>query len=239
MIVLKGVYVDNQGNEKEIYKEVPLTISWKDERQISVESEIEKYVDFGDGVIVQTRVHVDNYTEENSLPVKETEITIAVPEFQETAPSNITVEANSTEGTNGETVGEAKFSDDNWEYNEEDKTLTIKVTNEKQSVVVNEFEDELLQDAEQELVEEERLYNVPGSDDFLITYTYNNVEIPKEDVQIDSNVEAKTTLFSGDENENNIIITNEDNHENVLGAITGENVSLSIENVTKEVSKAY
>ena len=146
LVVLDGTYLDSKGNEKEIHKEVPLTISWKDERSFNIETEVEKYIDFGEGVVVQSKVTLDNSTEENTLPVKETEINIEVPKFLGTAPSNVFVVANSTMGTNGETVGELSFNENNWKYSEEDGLLTIKVENDKQKVVVNEFEDDLLQD---------------------------------------------------------------------------------------------
>ena len=240
LVALSGIYLDEKGNEKEISKEVKLELSWKDEREVNVETEVEKYIDFGEGVIVQSKVLVDNSTELNTLPVKETELTISVPSFQGVAPSNVFVVANSTMGTNGESVGEVSFDESNWEYDSEENKLTINVSNKKKLVVINEFEDEYLQDAEKELVEEERYYNQSGVDEYIVTYTYNDAVIPEEEVEINSDIEAKMVLFSGAEKEDNInIITKENNYENKLEENIGNIVSLNTENKTQDISKAY
>ena len=240
LVVLNGTYIDGKGNEKEIYKEVPLKISWKDERSINVETEIEKYIDYGEGVVVQSKVTLDNSTDLNTLPVKSTELTIDVPKYQDVSPSDVLVVANSTKGTNGETVGELSFDEDNWEYNEEEGKLTINLENEKQKVVVNEYEDDLLQNMDKEIVEEERYYNISGSDEYLITYTYENVEKSEDVVDIDTDVKAEITLFSGVEEENNEnIITNDDKAQNRLVETNNNLVSINLETVTDNVSKAY
>ena len=77
-------------------------------------------------------------------------------------------------------------------------------------------------------------------DEYLITYTYNNVESSEEDVNINSNVKAKLTLFSGVEAENNeIIITNDDKAQNILNETSDNLVSINLETVTDNVSKVY
>ena len=240
LVVFSGVYVDNDGEEIEVSREVRLNLSWKDSREVKVETQVEKYIDFGKGVILQTLVKVDNTAENNTLPVKESEITIVAPTIQGVTPSNVYVVANSTLGTNGKSVGDLAFSEDNWEYNPEENKLNIKISNEKELVVVDEFEDEFLQEAEEEIIEEERFFNGSGADEYLVTYTFMDVSAPSEEIIANSEIEAKQTTFSGAENEDKInIVTNINNYENPLNGRIGDIVSLNIENNTEEVSKVY
>ena len=242
VVAFTGVYVDNDGEEIEVSKDVKLNLSWTDSREVNVETSVEKYIDFGEGVILQTLVKVNNTSsniEDNSLPVKESEVTITVPSIEGVYPSNVYVVANSTLGTNGKNVGEVNFTEENWEYNQEENKLNIKVSNEKELVKVDEFEDEYLQDAEKEIVEEERFFNGSGVDEYLVTYTFMGIEQAANEITTNSEIEAKQTVFSGVEAEENNVVTNKNNYENLLDGKIGDIVSLNIENETEEVSKAY
>lgn len=239
-IILSGIYVDDEGEENEISKEVELTLAWKDERAVKVENEVSKYIQFGNGgVILQTLVKVDSSNpDKNSLPVKETELNIDMPKIGGVAPSEISIVANSTLGTNGKGVGEVEFSNDNWTYNQEENKITIKVQNSKQLVDVNKSESYLKVEGE-ESKQEERYYSVAGTDEYLITYTFQNVEISDE-MKVSSKVDAKLSIFSGVEADSNVsVTTSEKTSEFVLTGQTGNLVSYNIENETKDVSKVY
>ena len=238
-IIFSGIFVDNEGEEVEVSKEVTLNVSWKDEKEINTESEATKYIDYGAGVILQTVERVNNESEEKTLPVKATEIEINVPTLKEAKPSKITVVANSLEATNGEGAGEVEFSEDNWEYNAEENKLIIKVENTKQKVEVKENEGEYLQEGATK--EEERYYNGTGIDEYLVTYTYENVEVGEEEkVTVGTNVTTKMTTVSGVEGENNETTVTENKEYNYeLQGKAGDIVSLNKENKKGEISKAY
>ena len=238
-VIFSGIFVDNEGEEVEVSKEVTLNVSWKDEKEINTESEATKYIDYGAGVILQTVERINNESEEKTLPVKATEIEINVPTLKEAKPSKITVVANSLEATNGEGAGEVEFSEDNWEYNAEENKLIIKVENTKQKVEVKENEGEYLQEGETK--EEERYYNGTGIDEYLVTYTYENVEVGEEEkVTVGTNVTTKMTTVSGVEGENNETTVTENKEYNYeLQGKAGDIVSLNKENKKGEISKAY
>ena len=240
LVKFTGIYVDDDGEENEISKEYTLNVSWKDEREVRVSSSVEKYIDYEKGVILQTLVRVDNSSDRKTLPVKESSVTINVPSYLDVKPSNITVVANNTMATNGQTPETINFGTDNWYYNQDENKLVITVNNEKQLVTVDEYEDEYLKEADKEIIEEERYYNGSAYDEYLITYTYSDVTAPQEPVVISSNIEAKMTTFSGVESEEFInIVTNNNNYEYSLDGKTGDIVSLYIETETGDVSKAY
>lgn len=161
---------------------------------------------------------------------------IDVPNIDGYLPSNVTVTANSTAGTNGKTAGNVVFTEDNWSYNGIDGKLNISVNNEKQLVEVDEFADEYLKEADKEIIEEERYCNIPSADEYLITYTYQDIQIPEGTLTLNSNIEARVTMFGGVETKTQ---TNNNNYDYTLEGKIGEIVSLSIEDETREVSKGY
>ena len=58
-VILSGIYIDDDGEENEISKEIELTLAWKDNRTAKVEEEVSKYIQFSDnGMILQTVVKV-------------------------------------------------------------------------------------------------------------------------------------------------------------------------------------
>lgn len=239
-IVFSGTYIDDKGKENEISKEVSLTLAWKDERSIKVENEISKYIPFGnDGIILQTMVKVNGANEnKNSLPTKETEVNIEVPKIQDITPSEIAVVANSTAGTNGKSVGEVEFGSDNWNYNKEENKINIKVQNNKQLVDINQSDEYLKVEGEEEK-KEERYFSLAGIDEYLITYTFRNVQLSDE-LKVTTKAEAKLTTFSGVESDGKKnSITAENQGDFILTGQTGNIVSYQIENETKEISKAY
>ncbi len=235
LVKFSGIYVDDEGKEHEVSKEVTLNVSWEDQREVKVETGVTKYIDFEAGIILQTQVKVDTQTEENTLPVKESQVTIDVPNINGVVPSNITVAANSTAGTNGKTAGNVVFTEENWSYNELEAKLNIYASNEKELVIVDEFADEYLKEADKEVVEEERYCNSSSVDEYLVTYTYQDVKL-EDALTLNTNIEAKVTTFGGVENK---VQTNTNSYEYVLDSKIGEVVSLGIENETKEVSKGY
>ncbi len=238
-IYFSGIYVDKDGEEVEVSREIILNISWKDERDISIESEATKYIDYGEGIVFQTSVKLNNFVEDNSLPTKSSKVEIKVPVLEGKTPSNINVVANSTQGTNGKTSGNISFDESNWSYDSESQLLTIQIENEKELVPINLNEDEYLKEAEEEIIEEERYYSKSGVDEFLITYTYEDIQM-SENATVTSEIEAELTTFSGAEKDDFInITTSENTAEYALEGKTGDIVSLNIENETEEVSKAY
>lgn len=235
-VVFTGVYVDKDGKETELSKEVPLSISWKDEREVKLSEEVSKYIAFemgnNKGLILQTVVNVDSSSEKNTLPVSNSKVDIGVPSIEGKDPSSIKVVASSTAGTNGKSDEKVEFGEGNWSYNSDQKTLTISVQNNKELVKVsNAGENDNLVDGEEELREEERYYAKSGVDTYVVTYTYENIDIPNE-VNISSNVKAEVATLNG-------VASNEQTYEFNLVGETGDIVSYSINNETESMSKAY
>ena len=230
-IRFSGIYVDGEGKEHDVQKEEELTVNWKDEREVLVETGTTKYIDYGEGVILQTIVRTNNIKEGNRLPSVKSEVEIEVPSLANQKPSNVLVVANSLEGTNGEKAGEIKFDENNWYYNFEESKVDIIVNNEEKLVKPSDLNDEVTLDEEE--VEENRLYNGNGTDEFLVTFTYPGISIEDAENSMISNIKARLTSACGIEN------TNDNNYQYDLSTSLGNIVSLNIENETGEISKAY
>ncbi len=194
---LTGIYVNSDGEDVEVSYEESLNVSWVDARTATVSSSLEKFIDYGDGIILQTSIKIDGTTEENTLPIRETNVNIEVPVLNNQTPSNVMVVANRTENTNGQNPENIAFGDSNWKY--EGDHVSIHVSNEKKMVTFNEFEDEYLIDQEK-LIQEERYYNQSGVDEFVVTYVYEGLKADEINLAtIESLVGSKKILSSSDE----------------------------------------
>lgn len=129
-ITLTGTYVDNNGKEIKIEKTINVRNEWGKQTKAILEQETKTYMPYavnGEiGTILQTIVKTK--LENNNLPVKETNVSIKVPEIQGIKPEEIIVTANNTYATNGE--GANKFTKDNWTYDVEKGIINIRVSNE-------------------------------------------------------------------------------------------------------------
>ncbi len=230
-IRFSGIYVDGEGKEHDVQKEELLKLDWTDEREFVVETGTTKYIDFGDGVILQTIVRTNNEEGGNRLPIEKSEIELEVPILANTKPSNVLVVANSLEGTNGEETGNLSFDENNWIYNENENKVQIEVYNEEKLVKSSDYKDEIMLDEEE--IEEEKLFNGNGIDEYLVTFTYSGISIEDIETSMITNIKASLTSIGGTQN------TSDNNYQYDLNNSQGNIVSLNIGNETKEISKAY
>ncbi len=241
-VIFTGTYVNEKGNETELSKEVPMYLVWKDARDVEISSEITKYIPYSNGektgVILQTLIKLSDLTNKNTLPVKSTELTLKVPDFQGNKPGSINIASNSTMLTNGKTLDGVVFDDNNWAYDESANTITIKSENKEQSVVINRNKDVLKDESEQEIYEN-RYYSMAGTDEYTITYVYEDVAL-QENVSILANASAKVYTFSGEQDsdyQTETQASKEFKYE--LAGQKGTIVSYNIEETTEDFSKAY
>ncbi len=230
---LTGVYVNKDGNEKEVVYEDTLSVSWTNQRKVSLESSIQKFINYGGGIILQSLVKVDGTTDEKTLPVRETAIRIDAPVISGQKPSKVIVDANKLENTNGGNADTIKFNESNYSYR--DGIVDISVKNEKSMVEFNEYDDEYLVDQEK-IVKEERYYNIPGVDEYLVTYVYEGLEnIDAKEVVSDIAMVVSTYCGEKDSDANQVTVSN--SYKNSFESEVGSLVSLNIENDKNEVSK--
>ncbi len=130
-----GIYIDENGNERKIEKEIQNEVKWKGTAEIELAGEVTKFVPYEKGeekgVLLQTTIQAG--IKDNNLPIENLKLEVSMPEIKvsdETIvkPERITVTANTTKGTNGK-IGNS-FSNENYTYNEETGKIEITVKNE-------------------------------------------------------------------------------------------------------------
>ena len=183
-IKLTATYVDGNGKEKQIEKEVIVSLAWTSQKQAELNMQVSKFVPYSinenKGVVLQTLVQ--SYLKDNTLPVKENKIEISVPTINGIKPQEVKVSANTTKATNGDETG-VNFANTNYEYNAEENKLNIIVTN---------------QANEQGKVS----WKKQAQDEFVVTYIYSEEAlntIPEEGIQVTINANSSLTTYGASE----------------------------------------
>ncbi len=231
-VKFEGTYIDDDGNEIAVSKTVDLKLTWTDNREIKVNSEITKYIGYSmegvSGLILQTSVKVDNTTNNKTLPVKNSKVSVGVPVVSGVIPSTVNVVAKSLLGINGKQNDDVIFSNDNWSYDSEKNEIVINVKNEKELVAIQN-ENEVLK--EENALEENLYYNTSGVDEYIITYTYDN--IGEEPAEFNSMIKAEYKMFNDCD-----LAVEQEMHYEVTEKI-GDIVTFSTETLTEPISKGY
>lgn len=184
-VVFNGTYIDGEGTEKKVSKEITNQISWKNEAKSILKAEMTKFIPYAQnekyGVMIQAKIQ--SGIADGKLPVKESNIEVIAPEINGVKPTSVAVSANKTEATNGNTDG-IHFTSDNYSYDSETGIIKINVKNEA---------DENKQVS----------WIKGGQDEYLVTFifegqeTYNNTVT--EGVDLKANVLSKMEMYNNEE----------------------------------------
>lgn len=144
--VLTGTYVDGNAKENTISKEIVNKLYWKGTAEAEVEAKLTKYIPYHIeeqyGVMLQAKINSGILN--STLPIKETQINIKVPEINNKKPTSVNVIANNTQASNGYIDG-TEFDAQNYTYNSKTGIVTITVTNLQNSILwIKNVKDEYL-----------------------------------------------------------------------------------------------
>ena len=211
---LEGTYINTDLEELPVTLSDKLEIGWEYSKDIDVSSEFTKVSPFkiGDtkGTIVEDTITVKrDVTEDNYLPIKETEISINVPNINGNIPTELNVKAIKLKATKGEDVNEVTFSDENWEYNANKNTIDILVKNEEGQFTY-------------------------GEDIYVVTLRYDTY-VADPEISLENKGTVKVTEFSG--KNNNEIVKNLDNTQKILANV-GELITYSISTTEEKIEKS-
>ena len=215
-IKLTGTYVDGNGKEKAIEKDITIQLAWTASKEANLDMQISKFVPYEvesqKNVLLQTIVK--SYLKDNTLPVTENKIEIDVPTISGIKPEEIKVIANTTKATNGEVLAES-FTSSNYSYNEETNKLTIKVEN--------------IADENGNIS-----WNKDSEDEFVITYVYKNVEIGEEGKEISLQANSELTIYEASQTK----ATRSISSQTILKEQISNLVDFVVETDVTELSKA-
>lgn len=128
--IFQGTYVDANGKEKSVSKEIVNKLTWKLGEQLkdvtNVDSEVINCAIYSDRprILVQIRTKISY----GKLPIKGNKILVMLPDILGTPAKEVAVVANSTEATNGDKEG-LNFGTDNYTYDQEEGKVSITVNN--------------------------------------------------------------------------------------------------------------
>ena len=231
-IRFEGTYMNDKAEEIFVSKTVDLKLSWEEEREIEISSEITKYIGFEQdglkGIILQDSIVVDSETEAISLPIKDSLVEVSVPVIDGIKPDTVNVVAKALMGTEGKENDEVVFGEDNWKYDSEKNKITISVANQSE-LVSTQNENDILIDETAPM--KEMYSSQSGIDQYLITYTYKNVAIQEREIVTE--VEATLNEFGATK----LTANNETTSE--LKDEIGNIVTYTNETTTNAVSKGY
>lgn len=132
---LTGTYINENGKETSIEKEVINKLSWIGKAEAELKSEITKYIPFSNnqdtGLMLQAKV-ISNI-KDSSLPIKNTKLQILVPTINNVKPTSVVVISTKTEATNGKSDG-IEFSNNNYSYDVENGIITINTKNNDEKI---------------------------------------------------------------------------------------------------------
>ena len=109
-VVLKGIYVDNEGEEQNIEKEIFLNVKLTGKYEMDLKQFVNSYLLFNDNnktkALVSIKVEAGLKETKNRLPIKNTKIEIQVPKLNGIEAEDARVLVKGTKATNGETIEE-------------------------------------------------------------------------------------------------------------------------------------
>lgn len=151
--IFSGNYTNIKGKTSEISLNIAVRIDWLADATSNIDENVEKYMFLNNKTIIQTKV--TSGINESVLPIKNTNINIAVPKINDVYPEEIRVRAKSTVATNGISNGNY-FGTDNYKYDKETGVLQINVENNPNS--------------------ENKISWKNGTDEYIINYIYEGVQ---------------------------------------------------------------
>ena len=214
--ILKGLYIDGEGEETPIEKDIKINMKWTAKYEAQLEQKLIKYIPLeqeeGNKTLVSMQIEAGLKEEKFMLPVKETKIEITAPVIANEKPEQVTVTAISTEATNGLTAENVDFTEANWEYNYEQGVLEIKVQNEKNTTGKN-------------------------KDQYIINYVYSeNVYTALEQTTATIKQQAKLTMdtYTSEGTEKAVV---DIENEMSLNEEIGKLISFDGSNITESIPK--
>ncbi len=169
---LTGVYVDNNGKEHKIKKEISLILNWTANAEPILEENILKYVPYNikgeQGLILQ--MSLKSAIKDNLLPIKQNDIEVVVPEINGIAPKDVNVYHKESN---------VEFEKDNYNYNSENKILTINTEN-----VAKENGEISWRNAQ--------------TDEYIITYKYSEEALTENETNIQVKASSNIETYSSD-----------------------------------------
>lgn len=216
--VLSGKYIDVDLNEKEESISSNVAIGWSYHNEIEMTSEYTKFSPYHvgerQGSLLENKITIkreNQNEEENYLPLKNTNLEILVPTLNGQRPANVNVVANKLMASKGQDTGNVQFTEENWEYQEQEGKIYIHVSNDKEGKVVNSL----------------------GTDEYIIIYKYANF-VDEGNYTFENNVIVNAEEVGANENNN---LTTSISETQEITAVIGDMISYHVSTNEEVINK--
>ena len=214
VVKFTGTYVDGNGNEKQVKKEITIGLAWTAEKHAELSAQILKFIQFNSeskkSIVLQT--YLQSHLQNNTLPIKESNIEVTLPTIENQKPDEVQVYATKTVATNGDQTGE-KFTKENYTYNKETGKLTITVKNEPE--------------------ENKVVWEKSGVDEFIISCIYEGKKITGNIMPIEIKVNSNLKIYEASQTEATKEVEGQIKLKNEVGSI----IDFEIKNQNDSISK--
>ena len=181
-VVLKGTYVDNEGEEKKIEKEILINVKLTGSYEVELKQFANSYLLFNDNnetkALISVKLEAGIKETDNRLPIKNTKIEIEVPKLNGVEAEDARILTKGTQATNGKTIEEIKQEENNSNYDREKGILTVDTENKEKNG---------------------KVWNGRGVDEYVITFIYpiDAINTNTENIFI-SKIKAEMEMYTGD-----------------------------------------
>ena len=210
-VTFSGIYVDNEGKEHKIEKDIVLTLAWTENFDVNIENEVVKNLEYEqDGVnrkIVQSLLKVSNSNVDNKLPVKSSHLEIDIPQIPGMNLVDKKIDATKLSFSQETEDSNIVFGEEN--YSITDNVITVDV-----------------ESIEGEMVKQDNF----AEDIYSLTFVYEGTSSTEA---VEAKVKATVTGFTGITHETEDLV----NYD--LSNATKKIVSYVRENKTEPISLGY
>lgn len=211
-IIMTATYVNDNGKNIEVKKELKIRLKWNLNTDFELLSNITNILPYGEKTLVQQQINLKQL--ERKSPIEQSKLNVTAPKINNILPSEVRVFANSTKATNGDEFGK-DFNTNNYNYDQNSGNIEITVNN-----TVNQNGEIAFYDA---------------SDEYIVTYIYdqNINELLNNKLQLATYVKADIKLYSKAEVSSKESTNNYESTEQL-----GDNVSAEIY-TTDTINKGF
>ena len=211
-VTFTGIYVDNNGDEQKIQKDIWLELGWSEEIDLNIESEVIKNIEYtqeeSSKRVVQTILKLSDANVERRLPVQSAKVEIEIPQISDMNLEEVNIDAEKLLFSQGTEDDKVSFSENDYSVENNKITINVPILKNKE-VAIDNF----------------------GEDIYILTFVYNgqSSNVPNAIGKVTATVDGFTGVT-----EEEVATINYD-----LSNVTKQMVSYYRENKTETISQGY
>lgn len=213
-VILKAIYMNSEGKEQTIEKDIKVNIKFEQKVQAELAQVVNSYFAFkkeqSEKILVKYDVKLNLKGLERNLPIESTQIIVKIPTLNGVKPESATIAPKNTKMTNGQEEENVVYTKDQILNRQEEGILAIRIDNKE---------------------ENGKVFTANGQDEYTITYIYPKTA--NSEIQtITSDVLAVLKPYSGEQ-----MITTQNQIQTQLTEEIGKPLSFEVSTENGSINK--